>query len=100
MRAGEGTENENKEMHSSQCIKGHLDRALCLCSVGRQIHETRGSCVSPFWTLRVFTSPAFSGPEVEREMGSCPTLQPSLPAAHPSLGHQSPPGPCFLARKT
>lgn len=47
MRAGEGKENENKEMRR----KGHLDVALPLCAAGplasEQIHDARGGAFPP-----------------------------------------------------
>ena len=81
MRAGEGKENENKEMHSPQCIEGHLDIVLLLCSAGQlaseQICDTKGRSVPSFGTLGVFpSSPGFCGSEIEQEMGRCPTYRP------------------------
>lgn len=92
MRAGERTENENKEMHSPQCTKGHLDIALPLCAAGRQIRETKGRRVPLFRTLGVI-----SGPGLEQRMGRCPTLQPGLLDAHSPLGRR-PLRTRFLAR--
>lgn len=71
MRAGEGKENENKEIHPS-AERGTLTERF-LCSAGQlsseQTHDRSR-------TLRLFPSPSFCGPGIEQEMGSCPTRRP------------------------
>lgn len=100
MRAGEGKENENKEMHSPQCRQGHLDIALPLCSAGQlaseQIHDTKEGAFPPSGHSGSSCHLASVGQGLSKRW-ACAHLQVGRPGAHPPLGYQSSPNPCSLA---